>query len=399
MFRSRFPTVLALGALLLTLSAGAAAAEVDCDSVYCFSPEDFSAGETLSGICVTELPDADTGTVLLGSRVIRPGDILTAEQLSRMTFVPLRTTADRDAVMTYLPVYAGRVDREATTAIAIHGKEDKPPVAEDFAMETYKNLPGEARLKATDPEGQALTYTLTRAPKRGDVEIRADGSFVYTPRKNKVGVDSFTYTAADPAGNVSREATVTVKILRPSDARQYSDTTDSACRFTAEWMRNTGIFSGEQVGSELCFQPEQAVSRGEFLAMVMRALDIAPEQDASYTGFTDETPAWLTPYLAAAMRSGLVSGYPQDSGPVFKAEQQITQLEAASILQRALELPVSTALTEETALPGWAAGPVEALRSEGIRLDSTDGLTRSDAAQALYRAVQVADAKNLSLKN
>ncbi len=399
MFRSRFPTVLALGALLLTLSAGAAAAEVDCDSVYCFSPEDFSAGETLSGICVTELPDADTGTVLLGSRVIRPGDILTAEQLSRMTFVPLRTTADRDAVMTYLPVYAGRVDREATTAIAIHGKEDKPPVAEDFAMETYKNLPGEARLKATDPEGQALTYTLTRAPKRGDVEIRADGSFVYTPRKNKVGVDSFTYTAADPAGNVSREATVTVKILRPSDARQYSDTTDSACRFTAEWMRNTGIFSGEQVGSELCFQPEQAVSRGEFLAMVMRALDIAPEQDASYTGFTDETPAWLTPYLAAAMRSGLVSGYPQDSGPVFKAEQQITQLEAASILQRALELPVSTALTEETALPGWAAGPVEALRSEGICLDSTDGLTRSDAAQALYRAVQVADAKNLSLKN
>lgn len=399
MFRSRFPTVLALGALLLTLSAGAAAAEVDCDSVYCFSPEDFSAGETLSGICVTELPDADTGTVLLGSRVIRPGDILTAEQLSRMTFVPLRTTADRDAVMTYLPVYAGRVDREATTAIAIHGKEDKPPVAEDFAMETYKNLPGEARLKATDPEGQALTYTLTRAPKRGDVEIRADGSFVYTPRKNKVGVDSFTYTAADPAGNVSREATVTVKILRPSDARQYSDTTDSACRFTAEWMRNTGIFSGEQVGSELCFQPEQAVSRGEFLAMVMRALDIAPEQDASYTGFTDETPAWLTPYLAAAMRSGLVSGYPQDSGPVFKAEQQITQLEAASILQRALELPVSTALTGENTLPGWAAGPVEALRSEGICLDSTDGLTRSDAAQALYRAVQVADAKNLSLKN
>lgn len=399
MFRSRFPTVLALGALLLTLSAGAAAAEVDCDSVYCFSPEDFSAGETPSGICVTELPDADTGTVLLGSRVIRPGDILTAEQLSRMTFVPLRTTADRDAVMTYLPVYAGRVDREATTAIAIHGKEDKPPVAEDFAMETYKNLPGEARLKATDPEGQALTYTLTRAPKRGDVEIRADGSFVYTPRKNKVGVDSFTYTAADPAGNVSREATVTVKILRPSDARQYSDTTDSACRFTAEWMRNTGIFSGEQVGSELCFQPEQAVSRGEFLAMVMRALDIAPEQDASYTGFTDETPAWLTPYLAAAMRSGLVSGYPQDSGPVFKAEQQITQLEAASILQRALELPVSTALTGENTLPGWAAGPVEALRSEGICLDSTDGLTRSDAAQALYRAVQVADAKNLSLKN
>ena len=393
--RPAFGLLLAAG---LTLSASAA--EIDSQDVYCFGAEQFSPGETeLAGICLTQLPEKSQGLLMLGERLLRPGDVLTARQVGEMTFVSGSVQQDSTATISYLPVFANGLAGEATMTLSIRGRENKAPIAEDCAFETYKNLEVTGALKVRDPEGQEMQFALTRPPKRGTIEISPDGRFTYTPKKNKVGVDSFTFTATDPAGKTSREATVTVKILRPSDARQYSDTTDSACRFTAEWMRNTGIFSGEQVGSELCFQPEQAVSRGEFLAMVMRALDIAPEQDASYTGFTDETPAWLTPYLAAAMRSGLVSGYPQDSGPVFKAEQQITQLEAASILQRALELPVSTALTGENTLPGWAAGPVEALRSEGICLDSTDGLTRSDAAQALYRAVQVADAKNLSLKN
>ena len=108
--------------------------------------------------------------------------------------------------------------------IGIRGKENKAPTAEDSALETYKNLENTGKLKVSDPEGEQLTYTLVRQPKRGTVTISEDGSFTYTPKKNKVGVDSFTYTAADPAGNVSREATVTVTILKPSDTTQYTDT-------------------------------------------------------------------------------------------------------------------------------------------------------------------------------
>lgn len=51
----------------MLLSAGAvSAAEVDCDDVYCFAPEDF--GEFLSGICITDLPS--NGALMLGSRVL-----------------------------------------------------------------------------------------------------------------------------------------------------------------------------------------------------------------------------------------------------------------------------------------------------------------------------------------
>ena len=176
---------------LLGLMGGALAAEVDCDATYCFTAQDFSGEETVRGICITQLPDPQTGTVMLGSRVLRTGDILTADQLVQMTFSPLRTEQDSAAVVTYLPIYDNRVEKATTMTISIRGKEDKAPVAEDMAVETYKNLPNEGKLKVSDPEGQALTYTLVRAPKRGEVTIQEDGSFTYTPKKNKVGVDSF----------------------------------------------------------------------------------------------------------------------------------------------------------------------------------------------------------------
>ena len=73
------------------LSCAAAAAEVDCDSIYCFSAEDFSGETPIAGICITSLPDKKVGTVMLGERVLVPGDVLTAEQAAQMTLSPRLT--------------------------------------------------------------------------------------------------------------------------------------------------------------------------------------------------------------------------------------------------------------------------------------------------------------------
>ena len=398
MFRTRF--VCALLALVCLLPASVAAAEVDCDTTYCFSTSDFSENENLAGICIMQLPAASTGTVMLGNRVIRSGDILTADQVAQMTFCPLRTQEDADAVVTYLPIYANRVETSATMTIAIRGKEDKAPVAEDSALETYKNLPNQGKLKVSDPEGEALTYTLVRQPKRGEVALAEDGTFTYTPKKNKVGVDSFTYTATDPAGNVSREATVTIQILKPTDAKQYTDTVGKECRFAAEWMRNTGLFVGEKLGDMECFHPEKAVSRGEFLTMVVNALDI-PTQEASLATVQEDTPHWLKPYLAAAMRSGLTTGLPETESGSFEADAPITGAEAAVILQNALDLTISRSAMEDAALqtsaedtadevPAWAQVSLTAMSDNGIALEANSILTRGDVAQVMYQAAYLA---------
>ena len=386
MFHNRILCLILAAMCLLGLGVGAAATQVDCDSVYCFTGEDFATEDTpLVGICITGLPEASTGTVLLGNRVLRPGDILTEAQIRQMTFHPLRTEEDAQAVIYYLPIYQNRVEKTATMTIGIRGKENKAPVAQDLTLETYKNLPNEGTLKASDPEGQALTYTVIRGPKRGTVEVKSDGTFTYTPKKNKVGVDSFTYTATDPAGNVSRTATVTVQILKPSDGRRYADTVGLSCRFEAEWLRNTGLFVGEQIGGNNCFYPDKAVTREEFLTMVVKALDI-PTDDLEAVQLPATTPQWLKPYLAAAQRSGLMDGW-QDT---VNLSQPITGAEAAVMLQNALDLTVSSDLltaaqTDATDIPAWAFTSLTVLAENGISLKANAPLTRGEAAQALYQ--------------
>lgn len=384
MHKIRFIALALAVCCLLGLGAAAVAPEVDSDTVYCFTGEEFAqTEEALAGVCITGLPDPAAGTVLLGNRVLRAGDILTAQQLTKLSFLPLRTEEDAQAAISYLPIYENRVEKTAVMTIGIRGKEDKAPVAEDFSVETYKNLPNEGKLKVSDPEGGMLTYTVVRNPKRGTVEVTADGKFTYTPKKNKVGVDSFTYTATDPAGNVSRTATVTVQILKPTDARQYTDTVGQSCRFEAEWLRNTGLFVGEQIGGNACFHPEKTVSRQEFLTMVIKVLDIPVDNNESIQ-LPANTPQWLKPYLAAAQRSGLTANW-EASGAM---SEPITGAEAAVILQNALDLTATTAALEvemQEDIPTWAAASLTVLAENGLALNANAPMTRADVAETLYQ--------------
>lgn len=356
----RYCAILCAFCCLFGLCVSVSAVEVDSGSTYCFGTGDFS-DEEIAGICITDLPEK-MGALMLGSRILREGDVLTAQQVSQMTLSPLNTETDQTLEVGYLPIYPGRVAEDTVMTISIRGKENKPPVAEDSALETYKNLPNTGKLKASDPENQPLTFTVTRQPRRGTVTISEDGSFTYTPKKNKVGVDSFVFTAADPAGKVSREATVTITILKPSDATQYSDTAGKDCRFAAEWMRQTGIFTGETVGSSACFSPDRAVTRGEFVTMLVKALDIPVDEELTQTGYTDDIPQWLQPYLAAAVRSGLTDGLANQQ--VFEQDTPITAAEADVLLKNALNREESCIAPED--LP----------------------MTRAQAACALYDAAK-----------
>ncbi|MBR2421600.1 MAG: S-layer homology domain-containing protein [Oscillospiraceae bacterium] len=365
----------------LSLAVPAFAAEVECDAAYCFSAGDFAPSEEqLCGICITELPDSGAGTVLLGSRVLRAGDILTAQQVEQMVFWPLQTQEDRVAEVVYLPIYEDRVEPAAVMTLSIRGKQDKAPVAQDSVLETYKNLSNDGKLIAADPEEQTVVYTLVRQPRRGTVELREDGTFTYTPKKNKVGVDSFTFKATDPAGNVSREATVTVNIMKPTDSKLYRDTQGLDCRFSAQWLRNTGLFAGEQVGGDACFFPDKTVTRGEFLSMLVNLLEIPVEQT--------DAPDWVQPYLDAAIRSGLVSGWQQES---FDMNGPVTGAETAVALQNALDLSAGhEEIVYGEEVPSWAATSLAVMAANGVELEAATPMTRGQIAQVLYQVSRMA---------
>lgn len=379
--RHKYVQSIALAALLSLLPMAAAAAEVESGSVYCFRAEDFSGADRVSGICLRTLPEGKLGAVMLGTRILRPGDILTAQQIDQMTFCPADTESDGAALITYLPICGNTVQKEAALSLGIRGKEDQPPVAEDSAVETYKNLPNTAKLKTHDPEGQTMTYTVIRQPRRGTVTIGEDGSFTYTPKKNKIGVDSFTFTATDPAGKVSREATVTITILKPTDAAQYQDTVGKDCRFAAEWMKHTGIFVGEKVGDQSCFYPDRSVTRGEFLTMLVKTLDLPVEEQVTLTGDDTQIPDWLKPYLAAAIRSGLTADLPEQL--TYSVDAYATGTDAAVLVCNALDIPVIAG----DEIP-WEDRAVSVALGRGFDLEADLPLTRAQAAKILYEIYQ-----------
>ena len=338
-----------LGCLLEPVSAEEA-------GIPCFG----ELSEEITGVCITSLPRE--GAAMLGSRLLRPGDILTAEQAAEVRFCLVDSENDRTLEVGYLPIFHDRVDPPATVCLSIRGKENKAPIAEDSAMETYKNLVNSQPLKVRDPEGEALTFTVTRQPRRGTVTIDEAGLCTYTPEKNKVGLDSFTYTAADPQGHVSREATVTVTILKPTDSTHYTDTLGRSCSFAAEWMKNTGIFVGETLGGASCFQPDREVTQGEFTAMLVSALRLTPEEPEPFILNNGEIPLWLQPYFAAAIRAGLTAGLPEP----MAFEKIMTGAEAAVMLQNVQDCPVIS------------------LPAGELTLSPDAPLTRGQAAELLY---------------
>ena len=127
--------------------------------------------------------------------------------------------------------------------------------------------------------------------------------------------------------------------------------------------------------------------------MLVSVLDMEPDLQVSYTGIEGEVPLWLKPYLAAAMRSGLLAGLPDVQ--TFDAEGPINGAEVAVMLQNALDLSrnseiASVAGSGEDMAPQWAVDAMQILQEHGIALDAEKVLTRADAAQVIYRVSQLA---------
>lgn len=374
--------------ILLCTGVLAADGETLYRTEYCFSEGDFSTDEMggVDGIFVTAVPDASVAVVKLGSRTICAGDTLTAASLNELKLLPSgKETCD--AVLTYCPIYGTYPDAPTELTIRIQSGKNEAPKANDMDFETYKNIANDGKLSASDKEGGELAYQLADAPKRGTVTISADGTFVYTPHENKVGEDSFTYTATDDAGNVSKPATVKIRILNPTEKMTFFDLSGDMSCFEAMWAQENDLCSGRAVGANYCFCPQETVSRGEFLVMAMELFGISADAEAGELPFMDaaDVPTWMQPYLSAAVRRGIVHGIPTDGGMRFSYDRAITGQEAAVMLQNILELPVPTA-KPETSQATWSAHAVMALSDAGIdaNLGSAE-MTRIEAAELLYQ--------------
>ncbi len=91
----------------------------------------------------------------------------------------------------YLSKLYSAIPRFEQASLTIDGKEDTI-------------IQGKFRASDTD-QGDLLKYTVTSNPKHGHLELKSDGSYVYTPNRDYNGLENFVITATDLANNHSSQ--------------------------------------------------------------------------------------------------------------------------------------------------------------------------------------------------
>ena len=161
----------------------------------------------------------------------------------------------------------------------------------------------------------------------------------------------------------------------------------------------------DRVGSRRFFEPDRAVSRGEFVTMALACAGI-PAGDLTMTGFCDdaEIPPWAKGSAVSALQCGLIRGVGTEGGMAFCADEGVTLSEAATVLNRLLRVTdVDLSDYDAGSADAWSAQAVAIL--ESVRViesgsfsagDWQRPLTRGEAAQLLSAAMTLAEKKQES---
>jgi len=115
------------------------------------------------------------------------------------------------------------------------------------------------------------------------------------------------------------------------------------------------------------FLPGNNISRAEFAAVLVRALDLKEVKPAA-PSFKDINPgSWCCSYVETVCSGDLMKGY---VGGSFKPNENITRQEIAAVLVRALgkdkEQSGELAFADKSAVSGWAKDMVSIAVAEGL---------------------------------
>src|SRR3989344_1866473 len=96
------------------------------------------------------------------------------------------------------------------------------PVTGNYRVTTDEDKPVSGKVKATDVDGDALTFSKGSDPAHGSVTVNPDGSWTYTPGADKTDPVSFTIVVSDGKGGTAT-STVTVGINPVNDPPKFDD--------------------------------------------------------------------------------------------------------------------------------------------------------------------------------
>ncbi len=266
----------------------------------------------------------------------------------------------------------------------------------------------------------AVSYTVTAQAGGKHVELNHFGS-TYVSRTltipGTVDPSSATAVVFDPAGGsmsfvpavfatADGKTVVTMKrnsnsiygVVKPS-AAGFADLSGHWSRSDVELLAAKLVIDGQAPGR---FAPDAQVTRGEFAALLVRALGLAPDASAA-SGVKDlNGTEWYAGALSAAVKAGLLDGFEDGT---LRGGANITRAQMSVMMSRALKAAGKTAppgtgaaFADEGRIPAWAAEAVDAGVAAGL-VEGTSGnrfapeaqATRAEAAAMLKRLLKFAD--------
>jgi hypothetical protein len=151
----------------------------------------YTSAESTGSLTFTPLPDANGSTVI--TVTVEDGGL----------DADLATSSDNASNLETFTVTVTAVDDPPTATAGSY----QPDENELLTVTTENGL----IQFASDPDGDALTFSLVAGTAHGQLVLATNGSFTYHPDTNFNRTDSFQYVANDGSAN-SNEATVTLSI-------------------------------------------------------------------------------------------------------------------------------------------------------------------------------------------
>ena len=228
-----------------------------------------------------------------------------------------------------------------------------------------------------------------------DVNYRGATVMKYAVPEVSAPVESTPQPVAPPDEPVTPE-----EPSNQESANGFSDTSDHWAREIILEMSSEEIING--VGNNL-FEPERDITRAEFAAVIIRALDCTKTNNSN--PFSDISVSdWYYDSVLAAFENELITGYNDGS---FMPQSSITRQEAMAIVVRAisrdssLELNINeitnilAAFSDRDSVSDWAKASAALCIKEDIitgrsgnTIAAQDNITRAETAVIIKRLLQ-----------
>ena len=152
------------------------------------------------------------------------------------------------------------------------------PTASGQSVTTAEDTAKSIVLGGSDPDGDALTFTVVSGPSNGSITAGTGAARTYTPNANFNGSDSFTFRTTDVHGRQSAAATVSISVTAVNDAPVAADATRATDEDTAIVVDLTGSVSDVD-GDTLTVSVLTGPANGNAVATGPREITYTPDAD------------------------------------------------------------------------------------------------------------------------